>query len=237
MPATGSRAEGTATYGLRLKGHHMNSSKTMFRGAVAVLTLVLVQAALAAEKQPIRFNAADQAAAKAVTLKMTDLGAGWKGGITKPDLTSDVNCATKRSDLVLTGAAKSEFQSSGVLISSESEILQSPTMVAAEWQRTVANAVYMACIRRESFKSDASFRLVSFKKVAFPQLTRMAARYRVVADAGTSASSVRVVLDLILLGQGRTEITLIVSAPYADRAAADLAERRLAQILVSRIRA
>jgi hypothetical protein len=110
-------------------------------------------------------------------------------------------------------------------------------MVAAEWQRTVGNAVFMACIRRESVKSDASFKVVSFKKVAFPPLTRMAARYRVVADAGTSASSVRVVLDLILLGQGRTEITLIVSAPYADRAAADLAERRLAQILVSRIRA
>jgi hypothetical protein len=215
----------------------MSSPKTTFRALVAVLTLTLVQAALAAEQQPIRFNAADQAAAKAVTLKLTDVGAGWKGGATKPDLTSDVSCATKRSDLVLTGAAKSSFNSSGVLISSESEILQSPAMVAAEWQRTVGNPVYMACIRRDSFESDASFKLVSFKKVAFPQLTRMAARYRMVADAGTPGSSVRVVLDLILLGQGRTEITLIVSAPYTDRAAADLAERRLAQILVSRIRA
>ena len=215
----------------------MNSSKTMSRGAVAVLTLVLVQAALAAETQPIRFNAADQAAAKAVTVKMSDLGAGWKGGATKPDLTSDVNCATKRSDLVLTGAAKSEFKSSGLLISSESEVLQSPAMVATEWRRTVGNAAFMACISREFVKSDASVKVVSFTKLAFPKLTQMAARYRLVADYGTAASSVRVVVDMILLGQGRTELSLIVSAPYADRAAVDLAERRLAQILVSRIRA
>jgi hypothetical protein len=215
----------------------MNTSKARLCGGVAVLTLVfvLVQAALAAEKQPIKFNAADQAAAKAVTLKKSDLGAGWKGGATKPDLSSDDLCPSKVSDLVLTGAAKSDFTGPGVMITSQTDVLESSAMVAADWRRTVGNAAYMACSRREYIESDARFKVVSFKKVAFPKLTRYAARYRLVADYGDPQSSVRVLVDVILLGHGRTEISLMLSTPYADRAVADAAERRLAKILVSRI--
>lgn len=216
----------------------MNLSKARLLGmsAAAALALVLVQAALAAEKQPIRFNASDQAAAKAVTLKAADLGPGWKGGVKKPNLTPDNTCAMKVSDLVLTGAAKSEFKGQGATITSESEVLQSAALVAADWQRSVGNAAFMACTRRELLKLDEA-KVVSFKKIAFPKLTRYAVRYRTVADYGETGSSVRVLVDLILLGQGRTEISLIVSTRYADRADADLAERNLALILVSRIAA
>ena len=40
-------------------------------------------------RQKIRFNAADQAAARAAVLRRSDLGSGadWKGGAKKPDLT------------------------------------------------------------------------------------------------------------------------------------------------------
>ena len=46
----------------------MRSSKTQIRTVACVvgLGLMFVQAAIAADKQPIKFNAADQAAAKAV---------------------------------------------------------------------------------------------------------------------------------------------------------------------------
>ncbi len=40
---------------------------------------------------------------------------------------------------------------------------------------------------------------------------------------------------LVVLGRGRTEISLVVTVPYADRAAADVVERKLAKLLVSRI--
>jgi hypothetical protein len=218
----------------------MRSSKTPIRtvACVAGLGLVFIQAALAVEKQPIRFNAADQAAAKAITLKAADLGAGWKGGAKKPELNPDNPCAMKRSDLVLTGAASSEFKTQGAAISSESNVLQSPAMVTADWKRTVQNTTFMACTRSAYMKSDeANVKVVSFTKLAFPKLTRYTARYRVVADYGASGETVRVLVDLIFLGQGRSEISLIVSTPYADRAAADGAERRLAQILVRRIAA
>ncbi len=154
----------------------MRSSKTPIRTVACVvgLGLMFVQAALAADKQPIRFNAADQAAAKAVTLKAADLGPGWKGGPKKPDLSQDDKCATKVSDLVITGAASSKFQGPGVSVTTESEVLQSPSMVAADWRRSVGNAGVMACIRSEVMKTDeAGVTMVSFKRVAFPKLAHM----------------------------------------------------------------
>jgi hypothetical protein len=216
----------------------MRSSSNSRRVVACVigLGLVFVQAALAADKQPIKFNAADQAAAKSVTVKAADLSAVWKGGAKKPDLTPDDDCSYKRSDLVLTGAAKSEFKMQGASITSESNVLQSPAMVAAEWRRSFGNSSYMACARKVVMDTDdANVKFVSFKKIVFPKLAQYSTRYRMVADYGDAGSSVRVLVDIIMLGRGRTEISLILTVPYADRAAADAAERQLATLLVSRI--
>ena len=58
----------------------MSLSNTPLRVVAAVvgLSLVLIQAALAGEQQPVRFNPVDQAAAKHATLTLADMGAGWK---------------------------------------------------------------------------------------------------------------------------------------------------------------
>ena len=216
----------------------MRSSKTQIRTvACAVgLGLMFVQAALAADKQPIRFNAADQAAAKAVLVKANDLGTGWQGGAKKPDLTPDADCTFKRSDLVLTGAAKSEFKTQGASITTESNILQTPAMVAAEWRRSFGSSTYMACARKVVMNSNnASTKFVSFKKVAFPKVAPYSTRYRMVADYANAGNSVRMLVDVVVLGRGRTEISLIVTTPYADRAGADVVERKLAKLLVNRI--
>ena len=216
----------------------MRSSKTQIRTVACIvgLGLMFVQAALAADKQPIKFNAADQAAAKAVLVKANDLGTGWQGGAKKPDLTPDADCTFKRSDLVLTGAAKSEFKTQGASITSESNILQTPAMVAAEWRRSFGSSSYMACARKVVMNSDAAnVKFVSFKNVAFPKLAQYSTRYRMVADYVNAATSVRMLVDVIVLGRGRTEISLVVTVPYADRAAADVVERKLAKLLVSRI--
>src|SRR5687768_11234864 len=130
----------------------MKLSKARLGGAVAALSLVLVQAAFAAETQPVKLNPVDQAAAKAITLRMSDVGAGWKGGATKPDLTPDQTCASKRSDLLITGAAESKFETEGALVTSESQVLRSAAMVSADWQRTIGNPTFMACVRREMSK-------------------------------------------------------------------------------------
>lgn len=214
----------------------MKLSKARLGGAVAALSLVIVQAAFAAETQPVKLNPADQAAAKAITLRMSDVGTGWKGGATKPDLTSDDACVSKRSDLLITGAAESKFQTEGALVTSESQVLRSAAMVSADWQRTIGNPTFMACARSAIMKTSGA-KFVSFTKLAFPGMTRYAARYRVVLDYGSAGSAALVLIDMIFLGQRRSEITLTVSAPYAVRAQADAAERRLAKILVSRMAA
>ena len=197
--------------------------------------LVLVPVALAADMMPVRYTAADQAAAKAITLRLADLGSDWKGGAKKPDLSNDT-CPTKRSDLVLTGAASSEFTTKGAAVSSEAWVLRTPAMVAADWQRTIASPSYWACGRRE-LASTKEARLVSVTKLSFPRLTRYVDRHRIVVDYGTAAAPALVAIDVISLGQGRSELMLMVTAPYAHRAAMDAAERRLAAILVSRLRA
>ena len=121
----------------------MKVMKTAFGAGATALMLVAIQAAWAAETYPIRYNAADQAAAKAITLTKADLGAGWKGGQSKPELSNNT-CPTKRSDLVLTGASEATFQSSGVLVTSQGLVLSSAAMVRMDWQRTVANPAFWA---------------------------------------------------------------------------------------------
>jgi len=218
----------------------MRSSKTPVRTVACVigLSLMFVQAALAADKQPIRFNSADQAAAKAATLKAADLGAGWKGGAKKPDLTPEEDCPTKVSDLVITGVAESKFDVQGVSVTSQSVVLQSRAMVATDWQRTVGNAAFMACGRAVLMKrDDPKVRFVSFTKAAFPKLTPRAVRYRSVVDYGGTGDTVRAVVDLVLIAKGRTEISLILTTLYSERTAADVAERNLARLLLSRVAA
>jgi hypothetical protein len=215
----------------------MSSLNTPIRAVACVvgLGLMSVGAAVAADVQPTKFNAADQAAAKAVTLKAADLGPGWTGGARKPNLTPDSTCPIKVSDLVLTGAAKSQFEADGAMVTSESHILQSPAMVAAEWRRSVGNEAFMAACARKEVAGEADVRFVSFKKLPFPKLTVYSARYRMIADFGKPGSRIRVLVDMILLGKGRTEIAFVLSARYADRAGVELAEREMAYILVNRI--
>src|SRR5262245_6784630 len=82
-----------------------------------VVALATGAAALAAggEKYQVRLNARDQAAARAVVLRRSDLGrssTAWVGGPQKPDLSPLPPCANfhpKVSDLVITGAAESRF--------------------------------------------------------------------------------------------------------------------------------
>ena len=214
----------------------MSSNSKRVAGALAALALVLVPAAVAAERYQIKFNAADQAAAKAITLQRSDLGAGWSGGPGKPDLTPDEDCPTKKADLVVTGAAKSQFQSEGVLVSSESNVLRTAAMARTDLQRTAGSASWWACGKR-AIAAEKGMKLVSFGRAAFPKLGQYSARYRIVIDYGTAGSSVRLVMDIVVVAKGRSEVALVLTAPYVSRAAVDAAGRRLAGLLVGRIRA
>jgi hypothetical protein len=205
---------------------------------VALLAGVVVGAAVAAEPQPVKLNAADQAAAKAVTLKAGDLGPGWKGGPQKPDLKRDdmARCGIEYRDLVLTGAAESQFTAPGIFVASYSDVLQTKRMVQLDWRRAVTSGKLVTCMRT-TLADDDRATFVSFKRLSFTRVAPMTARYRLVQDYTASGRTARVLMDMIFLGRGRNEVTLVVSVPYSERAAVAAAELKLARLLASRMRA
>lgn len=209
--------------------------------AAAAAALTLAGAALA-DRQPVRFNAADQAAARAAVLKKTDFAgvAGWKGGATKPDFAPEP-CAgyePKSSDLLVTGAASSRWtHASGLAFYTEAWVMETAAMVKLDWRRVVERSGYLACTARAEFANDATMKFVSFKRTPFPKLAPLARRYRILVDYVAEGDTVRLMFDVLLLGKGRTELTLGTVAPYAARRTVEAAELRLARMLLARTRA
>ena len=208
----------------------------------AVVAALALAGTAAADKEKIHLTKSGQAAARAAVLARSDLGpvSGWTGGTTKPDLSVSVPCTSydpKQSDLVLNGAAKSVWKHAGLELESEAQVLQSPAMVRLDWQRTVLAPQMLPCLRSALVKSlGASGKLVSFGRTAFPSLAAYARRYRALVDVPTATGPVRVMVDIVLLGRGRTEITLSTTAPFAAESAIEPAELQLARTLAGRIR-
>jgi hypothetical protein len=204
--------------------------------------LVVVAGATAGSpgKQKIELNAADQAAARAVVLRRSDLGAGWTGGRTKPDLTSTVSCPSyhpKVSDLVVTGAASSEFHRTGLAFANEVELFRTAAMVDRDWRRSIVPAAG-PCLRQTLTKGlGGRATVVSFGRIAFPRVTAHTAAFRGIVEVSALGQTVRVLLDIVFVGKGRTEISLDATAPAAAAGAVSAAERRLARKLAARARA
>jgi hypothetical protein len=189
----------------------------------------------------LRLNARDNASARAVVVKRTDLGPvpGWKGGMTKAALTPVPSCPgyrPKQSDLVVTGLAESHFSHPGLDVRSVAQVLQTAQMVRLDWQRSLAPGV-TSCLRSTLIKQlSANQKLTSFARVAFPQVASFTASFRALIDATTGGKSVRVMIDFILAARGRSELTLTVTAPAAGQATVSAAEARLARLAIGRVR-
>ena len=208
----------------------------------AATVLVVVGGATAADpgKQKIELNAADQAAARAVVLRRSDLGAGWTGGRVKPDLTSQVSCASyhpKVSDLVVTGAAESQFRGTGLVLANEVEVFRTAAMVDRDWRRSIVPAA-VPCLRRTLTKGlGTQAKVLSFGRIPFPQVGTHSAAFRGIVVVSALGQTVRVLLDIVLVGRGRTEISLDATAPASGARAVSAAERRLVRKLAARARA
>jgi len=211
---------------------------------VIAVALALAPVAAAAEHYHLDLTAAGQADARAATLQRTDLGHGaiWTGGTTKPDITQSFPACSykpKQSDLVLIGAAESDYKTAGLEFQSDVDVLQSPAMVALDWQRTVVAPPVLPCMRTVlAGAAKPPERLVSFERISFPHIAQYARDYRAIVDITTSTgATVSLMVDTILLGRSSTEVSLTTTAPYADKAVVSAAELRLAEILLARVRA
>ncbi len=209
---------------------------------VALLAGLTLVSGAAADKEKIHLTNAGQAAARAAVIRRADLGvaAAWTGGALKPDLSGAIPCSSfhpKQSDLVLTGAAQTIWKHPGLEFESDAQVLLTPAMVRLDWQRTVLAPEMLPCLRSGLARNlGASARLVSFAQVAFPQLAPYTRAYRALADVTVATGTVRVLIDVVLVGRGRTEITLSATAPLAAEPVVHAAELRLARLLASRIR-
>lgn len=212
---------------------------------VALAAGVTVAAALAGRgREQIRYTAADQAAARATVLRRADLlpSTGWTGGRVKPDLSPPPSCPNyhpKQSDLVLTGAAESNFRRGAVAIGNEIQILKSRRMLRLDWQREVLAPGTISCQRQDLATSlGSSAKVVSFKRIPFPRIARYTTEFRALVDVSVpGVKTAHLVVDAVLLGRSRTEISFTTVAPASGKASLSAAERRLARKIVARVRA
>jgi hypothetical protein len=205
-------------------------------GFACIATLALAVTALAGDggREQVKFNAADQAKARAIVIRRSDLrpASGWKGGPTKPDL-SPVTCANyhpRLSDLVITGVAETDWNRAALVISSEVEILKTARMVRLDWTRSV-NVTGVVCAAR---KGGATH--IGVSRMTFPQIAPYTAAYRLSYEVKANGQTIPFVFDFGAIGRGRTEISLgeITERPASEGALrADLL--RLARTLVSRV--
>jgi hypothetical protein len=213
------------------------------RAAVVAFCLAALSAgaAFAADggKEQIHFNAADQAAARRAVASRADLGSGaWTGGFRKPDLSAAPTCANfhpKQSDLVLTGAAVSEWQDKGLQIETEAQILKTPAMVDADWRRTVLAPGAISCMRTHLVKQlGAGVTFVSFRRVLFAPVATHAEAFVMLVDVKTPTGKVRVAIEVVLIGRGRTELTIVSTAQSVLQKIVAQADVQLARALVAR---
>jgi hypothetical protein len=210
--------------------------------AVVVVVSLVFAGVAAADREKVRLTAAGQEAARAAVLQRADLGvgSGWTGGPKKPDLSSTPSCPTfrpKQSDLVLIGVAENIWSNVGLRFDSEVEVLQTPEMVRLDWKRAVLDPQALPCLRSGLTKKlGASARLVSLRRIGVPRLATYTRAYRALLDVKTTTATVRVMVDVLLVGRGRTETTLTTTAPAASAAQVGAAELRLARLMTPRIR-
>src|SRR5262245_58393492 len=91
---------------------------------LVVLATAVAAASANGKGEKIQFNAADQAAARAATLRRSDLtpAGGWTGGRVKPDNSPPPSCPNYPVDLspfVLTGRAASQWTRGTLELSSD----------------------------------------------------------------------------------------------------------------------
>jgi hypothetical protein len=212
------------------------------RIAAASLVLVALLAsasalAATAENPQYRPNPADTRAARASTLRLGDLGAGWTGGLKPAGKPQGLSCASykaKQSDLVVTGLAEAQFTSSGVNVDSQIQVLKTPEMVRLDFQRTVRPEVVRCYGAQFEQAAGAGTKVVSTKPLPFPRLGSVSAAYRILADVTAQGTTVRLLVDVIAVGVRRTEISLVVMAPVQAKAPVAALEKRLGRVLAGR---
>lgn len=202
---------------------------------VLALALAFAGSALADHLDPEkRIRTADQARAKAMLLRSSDL----PGFRRQPSSGADphLTCAgLDESDLTVTGDAEApNWGLSVVLVTSSATVYATQADAATSWRRGTS-AVGMRCLRAEFGRQFArqGARVVSFRRVSFPALAQRSAAYRLTLEVTTQGQTVNAFVDAVVLVHGRAIGGLVVGSAVVepDRPA----EVRLARTIAGRM--
>jgi hypothetical protein len=204
---------------------------------IALLGLVAAGAASADHQEPQkRLTKADNARARAMLLKRSDLP-----GFTVRAGSADephVSCspAVGESDLTLTGEARSKtFQSGPVVVGSASQVYESVADASASWRRG-AGAAGLACIEAQyrAALGAQGARLQSVRRLAFPNVADRTAAFRITASLDTPQGTVPATEDVVVLMHRRAHAAFVVGAALVKPTKAG--EVRLARVVAGRMR-
>lgn len=205
---------------------------------VLVLAFLVVSAsALAAHQDPQkRFTKADNARARAMLVKRTDLPTGFRLQLSAaPDPHVGCSASVSESDLTITGDAEGPQLALGVVfVSSAARIYESVADASASWRRSTSAAGTKCAtqlLRREFAKQGVG--LVSLRKIAFPRVSERSVAYRVELSAMTSQGTAPVYVDIVALLRSRGQATVIVGSAVVPPQRAE--ELRLARIVARRM--
>lgn len=212
---------------------------------LTAVALACAAAALAAGEPRKQLTAADNARAKAMQLTRADLGAGWTATrSTTPDDT-DFRCAgyaPDESDLTLTGEAESpdlslESQAAFAFVQSTASVYSTSAEGAASWRRTVKPGLlrcFTEILRKEVAKQPGlRFAVTSSRALPFARVAPRTAAYRISATVTSQGVPIPMVLDLVLLGNGRANGGFFVISALQPFPAAQ--EARLARTMAGRM--
>ena len=205
---------------------------------VSVLAFLVVSASAPATHQDPqkRLTKADNARARAMLVKRSDLPIGFRPQLSGgPDPHVDCSASVSESDLTVTGEAEGQQLALGVvLVSSTARIYKSVADASASWRRSTSAAGTKCAtqlLRREFAKQG--FGLVSLRKISFPRVSERSVAYRAELSGMTSQGTVPVYIDIVPLLRSRSQATVIVGSAVVPPERAE--EMRLARLVAGRM--
>ena len=201
----------------------------------SLLALILAGAAAADHLDPQkRIRAADQARAKAVLVRQSDLPGFQRQGASRPD--PHLTCAgLDESNLTVTGDAEGPgWVNPPVLVTSSSTVYATQADARASWRKGTSPAG-VSCLREElgrEFEQQGA-RVVSLRRMTFPALAQSSAAYRLTLAGVVQGQTITAYVDFVVLRQGRALAGLVVGSALVapDRPA----EIRLARTTAARM--
>jgi hypothetical protein len=182
-----------------------------------LLAAIAVPVALAAEGEPQKkLTKADQARARAVSLKLSDLGRGWKSEPPSKQNQSQPRCSNYKpdqSDLIETGDYDSPNFSrpEGSFVSSGVGIFKTAEMARRGYTRVALPALPRCFgeLFRKRFTKPRSATIFFAGPVAFRRYGDGSNAYRIRASVNVPPATVPATIDIVLLNRGRIDVAII----------------------------